>query len=154
MLPIAATNPFLCAIDDPGSALPPAGGAGVGDEFRWPNPAGTRVAAILSTGAGDRPAQVGDTLTGLGRANGYDSLANARRAAYMLTRGTTQPAAGVYQQGDRFYVRSMGEFTAHDGAFLAVNFEGAADGVSLLAVQDPRLLLLVDGSTKLFRPTA
>ncbi len=118
--------------------------------FPGRNPAGGRVAAVIDGGAHGGKAQIADTLTGYGRREGYDSLANARRAAYMLTRGAERSAAGVYQQGNRFYVRAMGEVTHHAGALLGLHFEGVASGVKLLQVTDPRLLLLVDGSTKLF----
>ncbi|MCW2927453.1 MAG: hypothetical protein JWM86_1421 [Thermoleophilia bacterium] len=122
--------------------------------FPTPNPAGGRVAAVIAGGAHGTTAQLADTLTGYGRKEGYDSFANARRAAYMLTRGAERQAAGVYQVGSRFYVRAMGEVTHHAGALLALHFEGAAEGAKLLKVTDPRLLVLVDGSTKAFAPTA
>lgn len=118
--------------------------------FSWRNPAGSRVAAVVSGGAHGGKAELADTLTGYGRREGYDSFANARRAAYMLTRGAERSAAGVYQQGSRFHVRALGEVTHHGGALLGLHFEGAAQGVRLLEVRDPRLLLLVDGSTKVF----
>jgi len=116
--------------------------------FKWRNPAGTRVAAVATGGAHGGQALLGDTLTGYGRVGGYDSLANARRAAYMLTRGEHKAAAGIFQQGSRFYVRAMGEFTHHDGALLALHFEKG--GLTLTGANDPRLAMLVDGSTKIF----
>lgn len=122
--------------------------AGARNRFSPTNPAGTRVAVILKGGAHGGLAKVADTLSGYGRPEGYDSLANARRAAYMLTRGESRAAAGVYQQGSRFYVRAMGEVTHHGQALLQLHFEGAAPAIT--AVQDPRLLLLVDGSSKAF----
>lgn len=116
--------------------------------FRPRNPAGTRVAAILSSG-GERM-QVADMLTGYGRAEGYDSLANARRAAYMLTRGENRSASGIYQQGSRFYVRALGAFEPDSGTALSLlHIEGAPTGRLGLAI-DPRLAMIVDGATKLF----
>lgn len=114
------------------------------------NPAGTRVAAVISAGMHGKAAEIADTLTGYGRKEGYDSLANARRAAFMLTRGSERSAAGIYQVGHRFYVRALGEVTKHDGALLALHLEGAASAVKLLQVQDPRLMMVVDGATRLF----
>jgi len=131
------------------SVVDVAGAAGR-STFNWRNPAGTRVAAIISAGAHGNRAQISDTLTGYGRPEGYNSLANARRAAYMLTRGDHRSAAGIFQQGERFYVRALGEVTHHAGALLGLHFEKAAAGVALLALQDPRLRMLVDGSSKVF----
>jgi hypothetical protein len=117
--------------------------------FNPTNPSGTRVAAILQGVPNIGTAQVADTRIGLGRVNGYDSLANARRAAYMLTRGELRPAAGVYQQGDRFYVRAMGDFVPQQGqSLLQLHLEGTR--AVLTGLQDLRLRLMVDGSTKLF----
>lgn len=112
------------------------------------NPAGTRVAALVTPGNRSDVLQVADLLTGYGRPSGYNSLANARRAAYMLTRGEARGAAGIYQQGGRFFVRAMGSFTAGRQALAQLHVEGTT--ASLAGVQDPRLLMLVDGSTKLF----
>lgn len=128
--------------------------AGTRAGFSWRNPSGSRIAAVIAGGAHGARAELADTRTGYGRPEGYDSLANARRAAYMLTRGAERQAAGVYQQGSRFYVRALGELTHHGSALLGLHFEGASAGVQLLQVRDPRLLLLVDGSTKVFAPTA
>jgi hypothetical protein len=116
------------------------------------NPAGTRVAAVLSAGAHPGKAQIADMMTGLGRATGYDSLANARRAAYMLTRGETRGAAGIFEQDGRFYVRAMGETTHHGNALLQIHMEGL--DTKFVAIQDPRMHMLVDGRTKLFAKNA
>jgi len=105
-----------------------------------------------------------DTLTGYGRQGGYDSLANARRAAYMLSVGVESPAAGVFQQGERFYVRALGTQPgrsphaasggqsvpdAAGGALQLLHFEGNATA-HFAWVRDPRLVLLVDGATKIW----
>jgi hypothetical protein len=115
------------------------------------NPAGTRVAAVMHVGK-THP-QLADTLTGYGRDEGYDSLANARRAAYMLTRGPDRTAAGIYRQGERFYVRAMGALDAAGGALRLTHFEGDTKA-HIRHIQDPRLLMLVDGATKLFAKDA
>ncbi|MCW2950187.1 MAG: hypothetical protein JWN41_1200 [Thermoleophilia bacterium] len=120
------------------------------DHFHPKNPSGTSV-AVLMTGISRQigvPAQVADLRTQLGRAEGYASLANARRAAYMLTRGEGRGAAGVYQQGSRFYVRAMGTYAATGTQLTQLRFEGT--NAAIVGVQDLRLRLLVDGSTKLF----
>lgn len=108
---------------------------------------------------------VRDTLTGYGRPNGYDSLANARRAAYMLSRGAERTAAGIFEQGDRFFVRALGAMPgvsphatgepdaaiadAMRGAMQLLHFEGNADA-HFAWVRDPRLVLIVDGSTRIW----
>ncbi|MCW2955684.1 MAG: hypothetical protein JWO69_553 [Thermoleophilia bacterium] len=102
-----------------------------------------------------------DTLTGYGRATGYDSLAKARRAAYQLSKGAESPAAGVYRSGTRFFVRALAAVAAkgpHDapgapnpadtGARL-LHFEGNADA-HFAWVRDSRLQLIVDGATKIW----
>ena len=106
---------------------------------------------------------VHDTLTGYGRPQGYDSLANARRAAYMLTRGAERTAAGIFEQGDRFYVRALGARpgrTPHEtaagapaadaarGALQLLHFEGNADA-HFAWVRDSRMVMVVDGSPKI-----
>ncbi|MCW2974557.1 MAG: hypothetical protein JWN72_2830 [Thermoleophilia bacterium] len=108
-----------------------------------------------------------DAQTGYGRQVGYDSLANARRAAYALSVGADSPAAGVFRDGSRFYVRALAAQPAkgpHDapdapvpgtgsvGAQL-LNFEGNADA-HFAWVRDSRLVLLVDGVTKIFAADA
>jgi hypothetical protein len=104
-----------------------------------------------------------DTLTGYGRAEGYDSLANARRAAYMLSRGAERTAAGIFQQGERFYVRALGTVAGQDphgghageapaqaaAAVQLLHFEGN-DSAHFAWVRDPRLVLIVDGATKVW----
>jgi hypothetical protein len=125
-----------------------------GERFHPTNPGGTIIAAYLTgiANASNQPAQVLDMRTGLGRPEGYASFANARRAAYMLTRGDVRGAAGVYQQGNRFYVRAMGFVAAHTNrATQQLRFEGT--NAALAGVSDLRLRALVDGSTRLF-PTA
>jgi hypothetical protein len=101
-----------------------------------------------------------DTLTGYGRATGYDSLANARRAAYMLSVGAESPAAGIFRQGDRYYVRAIGGMTASSphaiaehGAMQLLHFEGNA-GAHFAWVRDTRLVMLVDGATKVWAKDA
>ena len=98
-----------------------------------------------------------DALTGYGRAEGYDSLANARRAAYMLSVGAESPAAGVFAQGDRFYVRALGALPGTKPHAVApgltmpqlLHFEGNADA-HFAWVRDSRLVLMVDGATKIW----
>jgi hypothetical protein len=108
-----------------------------------------------------------DTLTGYGRAVGYDSLANARRAAYMLSRGAESPAAGVFQQGERYFVRALGalpgvkphadaagnagvvDAATAPGALQLLHFEGNA-AAHFAWVRDSRLVLMVDGATKIW----
>lgn len=103
---------------------------------------------------------VRDTLTGYGRAEGYDSLANARRAAYMLSRGAERTAAGIFQQGDRFFVRALGALPAKkphalapgdamQGAMQLLHFEGNAKA-HFAWVRDSRLVMMVDGATKIW----
>lgn len=110
-----------------------------------------------------------DALTGYGRPQGYDSLANARRAAYMLSVGAASPAAGVFQQGERFYVRALGGYVAqkpHDdheartfaasaaaGPLQLLHFEGNAKA-HFGWVRDSRLVLLVDGGTRVWAKDA
>ena len=107
-----------------------------------------------------------DTLTGYGRAQGYDSLANARRAAYQLSVGAESPAAGVFQQGERYFVRSIGGVAgknphgvdggasaAASGALQLLHFEGNA-AAHFAWVRDSRLLLMVDGVTKIWTSDA
>ncbi len=98
-----------------------------------------------------------DSLTGYGRPHGYDSLANARRAAYMLSVGAESPAAGVFAQGDRFYVRAIGALPGKKPHALApglampqlLHFEGNAEA-HFAWVRDSRLVLMVDGATKIW----
>lgn len=106
-----------------------------------------------------------DSLTGYGRQEGYDSLANARRAAYQLTKGAESPAAGIYQTGERFFVRSIvtapgrsphaadagaaGPDDAASAARALLHFEGNADA-HFGWVRDNRLVMLVDGATKIW----
>ena len=110
-----------------------------------------------------------DTLTGYGRQVGYDSLANARRAAYMLSVGADSPAAGVFQQGDRFFVRALGTVAAHSPhvdagdagsavpapeapashALQLLHFEGNAKA-HFAWVANSHLVLIVDGATKVW----
>ncbi|MCW2973273.1 MAG: hypothetical protein JWN72_1546 [Thermoleophilia bacterium] len=120
------------------------------DHFQPRNPASTSVIALVHDvpGSVGEPAQVTDLNTGLGRVKGYDSLANARRAAYMLTRGTPKGAAGIFQQGERFFVRAVGAYAAHGTDVVQLKFEGTRAAVA--GVLDLRLRMLVDGSTKLF----
>ena len=104
---------------------------------------------------------VRDTLTGYGRAEGYDSLANARRAAYMLSRGDHRTAAGIFEQGNRFYVRALGVVAGRNphegagadqaaaGAMQLLHFEGNAKA-HFAFVRDPRMVMMVDGSTKIW----
>lgn len=110
-----------------------------------------------------------DSLTGYGRHEGYDSLANARRAAYMLSVGAESPAAGVFAQGDRFFVRSIAALDGKNpharsaiddpgtGGKLAapqlLHFEGNVDA-HFAWVRDSRLVLLVDGPTKIWSKDA
>lgn len=109
-----------------------------------------------------------DTLTGYGRATGYESLANARRAAYMLSVGAESPAAAVMQQGSRFYVRALGAVAGKSphavaetrevaatapGTQQLVHFEGNADA-HFAWVRDPRVVLIVDGATKIWSKDA
>lgn len=106
-----------------------------------------------------------DTQTGYGRPSGYESLADARRAATLLTTGASSPAAGVFAQGERFYVRALGGYAAqkpHDDRALApapsgplqvLHFEGNADA-HFGWVRDKRLVLVVDGATKVWAKDA
>ena len=110
--------------------------------------------------------QLHDTLTGYGRATGYDSLANARRAAYMLSVGAESPAAGIFQQGNRFFVRALGATPGRsphavapadgDAARAAVqllHFEGN-DAAHFAWVRDSRMVMMVDGATKIWSKDA
>lgn len=102
-----------------------------------------------------------DAQTGYGRPHGYDSLANARRAAYMLSVGAESPAAGVFAQGDRFFVRALGALPGQKPHALApglvmpqlLHFEGNADA-HFAWVRDSRLVLMVDGATKIWTKDA
>lgn len=105
--------------------------------------------------------KVHDTLTGYGRATGYDSLANARRAAFMLSRGADRTAAGIFQQGERFFVRALGVQPGRNphedaavtdaarGALQLLHFEGNAEA-HFAWVRDPRMVMIVDGATKIW----
>lgn len=103
-----------------------------------------------------------DSLTGYGRAVGYDSLANARRAAYALSAGTSSPAAGVFRQGDQFFVRALAAQQVngpHDAPGAPapakpalpqlLHFEGNKDA-HFAWVRDPKLVLVVDGATRIW----
>lgn len=98
-----------------------------------------------------------DALTGYGRPEGYDSLANARRAAYMLSVGAASPAAGVFAQGDRFFVRALGALPGTKPHAVApglampqlLHFEGNSQA-HFAWVRDSRLVLMVDGATKIW----
>jgi hypothetical protein len=132
-------------------------------EPRFRGPARSELALLDLHGVGFF--RVHDTLTGYGRAEGYDSLANARRAAFMLTRGAERTAAGIFEQGDRFFVRALGtlpgrsphavdagESGAGDaarGALQLLHFEGNAEA-HFAWVRDPRLVMMVDGATKIW----
>lgn len=102
-----------------------------------------------------------DTLTGYGRATGYDSLANASRAAYALSVGAESPAAGVFRQGERFFVRGLAGVTGTKPHAFApglespqmLHFEGNAAG-HFAWVRDSRLVVMVDGATKIFAKDA
>lgn len=134
-------------------------------EPRFRAPAKGELALFDNHGVGF--SSVRDTLTGYGRAEGYDSLANARRAAYMLSRGADRTAAGIFQQGDRFFVRALGGLPGvkphADGnengpltptpdaktALTLLHFEGNHDA-HFAWVRDSRLVLMVDGATKIW----
>ena len=121
--------------------------------FHPANPAGTRVAALITPKAGHHPVRVIDLLTGYGRKEGYDSLANARRAAYMLSLGAGRTAAGIYRQGDQFYVRAMGKLcdkSKHGMPMTEMLHLEGAKSAALSVLQDPRLVMLVDGVTQLW----
>lgn len=99
-----------------------------------------------------------DAQTGYGRPHGYDSLANARRAAYMLSVGAESPAAGIFQQGDRYFVRALAGVTAKKPHLAQVmpqllHFEGNAEA-HFAWVRDSRLVLMVDGATKIWTKDA
>ena len=100
-----------------------------------------------------------DARTGYGRSDGYASLANASRAAYMLSAGADRSAAGVFEQGDRFFVRALSALPGqkpHAFAPMAgpsapqlLHFEGNADA-HFAWVRDTRLVVMVDGATKIW----
>jgi len=136
--PVAAAQHLLNA--DPVAGLGP---------FRPANPTGHRHAAQMLTGLG-RYLQVADVLVGYGRKEGYDSLANARRAAYMLSRGDARPAAGVFEQGSRWYVRAMGTLPRDASQPLQLLHIEGNPFARITGVADPRLALIVDGSTRVF----
>ena len=99
---------------------------------------------------------VRDALTGYGRTDGYASLADARRAAFMLSAGADRAAAGVFTQGDRFFVRALSaapgqkpHALAGPGAPQLLHFEGNAEA-HFAWVRDTRLVLMVDGATKIW----
>lgn len=127
-----------------------------------------RVAALLDLhGVGFF--KLADSLTGYGRTNGYDSLANARRAAFNLSVGAASPAAGVYRMGDRYFVRALvaspgvNPHDVHTGATAVqapakpnlslLHFEGNGDA-HFAWISDPRLVLMVDGSTRIWSKDA
>jgi hypothetical protein len=131
-------------------------------EPRFRGPARSDLALLDHHGVGFF--RVRDTLTGYGRPEGYDSLPNARRAAYMLSRGTDRAAAGIFQQGDRYFVRALGALpgrSPHEGgagaatddamrgAMQLLHFEGNAEA-HFAWVRDARLVLMVDGATKIW----
>ncbi len=130
------------------------------DYPRFRTPARGELALMDQPGVGFL--SIRDTLTGYGRPEGYDSLANARRAAYMLSRGAERTAAGIFAQGARFYVRALaavagskpheGDAGVADAAHAAaqlLHFEGNAKA-HFAFVRDPRLVMVVDGSTKVW----
>ena len=106
-----------------------------------------------------------DAQTGYGRPQGYDSLANATRAAYTLSVGADSPAAGVFRQGERYFVRALAGLTAqkpHADRAAApggpampqlLHFEGNAQA-HFAWVRDTRLVLMVDGATKIWTKDA
>ena len=99
-----------------------------------------------------------DAQTGYGRPVGYESLANARRAAYMLSVGAESPAAGIFQQGDRFFVRALAGVPGQKPHVAApmpalLHFEGNAEA-HFAWVRDSRLVLMVDGATKIWTKDA
>ena len=139
--------------------------SGLATDPRFRAPAKGELALFDNHGVGFN--SVRDLLTGYGRDEGYDSLANARRAAYMLSRGADRAAAGVFQQGDRFFVRALGSLPGvkphakHDetgpltptpdtkAAVSLLHFEGNTDA-HFAWVRDARLVLMVDGATKVW----
>lgn len=135
--------------------------AAAGDAPRFRGPARNEVALLDLHGVGFFSLR--DTLTGYGRPEGYDSLANARRAAFMLSRGAERTAAGIFQQGERFYVRALGALpgrsphetgeaavdSAMKGALQLLHFEGNAEA-HFAWVRDPRMVMIVDGATKIW----
>jgi hypothetical protein len=137
------------------------GPAATAPSFR--SPASGEVAFMDLPGAGFLSLR--DTLTGYGRPGGYDSLANARRASYMLSVGAASPAAGIFQQGERFYVRALGGLVAKDPhgeadapgapapALQLLHFEGNA-AAHFGWVRDSRLVMVVDGATKVWSKDA
>lgn len=128
---------------------------------RFRAPARTELALLDHQGVGFF--SVRDALTGYGRAEGYDSLPNARRAAYMLSRGADRTAAGIFQQGERFFVRALvaapaqsphaagehGPADAAAGALQLLHFEGNA-AAHFGWVRDSRMVMVVDGATKIW----
>lgn len=143
----SAAGPPAPAPAGPAPTLEPA--ATAFGPFRPTNPAGPRHAAQMLTGLG-RYLQVADALVGYGRPEGYASLANARRAAYMLSRGDARPAAGVFEQGTRWYVRAMGVFPRDAAQPLQLLHVEGNPFARITDVVDPRLALIVDGSTRVF----
>lgn len=71
----------------------------------WP---GIAVATIpVHTGSGYRfDTQVLSTGPA-GRIEGYDSLANARRAARLISRGDQAPAVAILNEDDRYFVEGL-----------------------------------------------
>jgi len=156
------TLPALSAPTTPATPAPAGWPSRRAGSFR---PETTRDAALLDVPGGGL-LKLSDTLTGYGRAEGYDSLANARRAAYQLTVGGPSPAAGIYRSGERFFVRALGSTPgqkphvgadagaqASAGALALLHVEGKTKA-HFAWVRDSRLVLVVDGSTKIWSKDA
>lgn len=140
----------------------PSASTAAASEPRFRGPSRNELALLDLHGVGFF--KVHDTLTGYGRPEGYESLANARRAAYMLSRGADRTAAGIFEQGDRYFVRALGalrgssphaaggEAPSGDAArapMQLLHFEGNADAHFAWA-RDSRMVLIVDGSTRIW----
>lgn len=107
-----------------------------------------------------------DSQTGYGRSEGYATLADARRAAAALTSGPESPAAGIFRQQHRFFLRSLLAVPAkgpHDDPAKPapgvpanpglLHVEGH-DDAHFAWVRSRSLEVLVDGSTRIWAKDA
>lgn len=80
----------------------------------------------------------------IGRTEGYESLANARRALAVLTRGVMKPAGAAFEFGERFYTTSVNFRGALGGETLPYHAMHTFPGERGVNFDDPRAAALVD----------